>query len=155
MSYLSEVINSNLINLELKGKNKEEVIEELTDLLVKEQKIESKNEFILRLDKRESINTTYCGSEIAIPHAISDTVKTPAVCFGRSSGIFWNHKTDWVQFIFMFAIPKNNHDENHISIMSDIARCSLNQEIRREWSKATTKDQILETLRNECEGNKD
>ena len=155
MSYLYEVINSNLINLDLKGNNKREVIEELTDLLVKEQKIQSRSEFIKKLAERDSNNTTYCGSEIAIPHAVSETVKAPTVCFGRSKGFHWSDTKDWVRFIFMFAIPKNNNDKKHIAIMSDIARCSLNQDIRKMWSEAKTKKQILESLMNECEKDND
>ena len=148
MSYLNEVINSNLIKLDLEGKNKKEVLEELTDLLVFEQKVISRAEYIKQLYEREVITSTYCGSEIAIPHATSSTVKIPTVCFGRSKeGLFWDDNSEWVRFIFMFAIPENNNGEEHISILSEIARRSIAPEIRALWLNATTKEQILDSLR--------
>jgi fructose-specific phosphotransferase system IIA component len=147
MSSLDNVINEGLIELDLKAKSKNKVIEELTDLLEKEQKIQSRNEYIAKVYEREATMSTYCGSEVAIPHAISSAVKTPAVCFGRSKGFHWDSADELVRFVFLFAIPEENHDAEHLAIISAIARCSLNPETREVWLKATTEEQVLESLR--------
>jgi len=106
MQRINDVISPELIKLSLNGKNKVEVIEELTDLLFR-NKLTSRADYIAMVYKRESTLSTYCGYEVAIPHAISSAVKTPAVCFGRSEGFNWDHQSDeWVRFVFLFAIPE-------------------------------------------------
>lgn len=148
ISHLNKVINRGLIELDLKGKSKDEVVEELTDLLVKENILNSKADFIAKVNEREATMSTFCGSEVAIPHAISSAVKAPAVCFGRSKGFFWDNSDEHVQFVFLFALPEENHNAEHIAIISSIARCSLDPDTREIWLKATTEDQVLESLRH-------
>lgn len=148
MAHLDEVINKGLIKLDLKGKNKKEVIEELTDLLVKEKKLSSRSEFIARVYEREATMPTYCGVEVAIPHALSSAVVLPTVCFGRSKGFYWDSEDELVRFVFLFAMPEADHDSEHISIMSAVARCCLDPKIRDLWLHATTEEQILEPLRS-------
>ena len=149
MQRINDVISPELIKLSLNGKNKVEVIEELTDLLFKTNKLTSRADYIATVYERESTLSTYCGNEVAIPHAISSAVKTPAVCFGRSEGFNWDHQLDeWVRFVFLFAIPEKSHvAENHISIISSIARSCLGAETRKIWQNATSEDQIIESFK--------
>ena len=148
MVQLDSVITPGMIELDLKGKNKQEVVEELSHLLEKENKLISKSEFITKVFEREATISTYSGYEVAIPHAICATVKQPAVCFGRSKGFYWENSDEWVRFIFLFAMPEGNQHEEHIAIMSAIARCSLDPKTRIKWQRVKTPEQFLDTLRH-------
>ena len=148
MVKLEEVISPGMVELALKGKNKMEVVEELINLLDKEHKLITKSDFMFKVLEREDTISTYCGYEVAIPHAISAAVKVPAVCFGRSEGFPWDKEDEWVRYVFLFAMPENDHHEEHIAIMSAIARCSLDPETREMWQKAKTSEQFLKSLRH-------
>lgn len=146
MARLDEVINRGLIELELKGKSKGEVIEELTDLLDRQHRLRCRPEFIVKVYEREAIISTYCGSEVAIPHAVSSAVEAPAVCFGRSDGLHWNGPDEWVRFVFLLAVPEERSHADQLALLSAVAKCCLDPEIRAVWLRATTAEQILESL---------
>ncbi len=147
MLHLDEVISPDLIELDLKGKSKKEVIEELADILDREHKLDSRAEYVAKVYERETTMSTYCGSEVAIPHAISSAVKVPAVCFGRSEELYWDSADEGVRFVFLLAMPEEDHDATHIDIMSAISICALDPETREMWLKATTAEQVLVPLR--------
>ncbi len=147
MARLDEVINRGLIELDLRGKSKGEVIEELADLLQRQHKLRSKAEYIARVFEREAIVSTYCGSEVAIPHAVSSAVEAPAVCFGRSEGLQWNAEDEWVRYVFLLAIPEERSHAEHLDVLSAVAKCSLDAETRALWLRATTAEEVVESLR--------
>jgi PTS system fructose-specific IIC component len=152
MLYLDDVINPRQIELNLKGKSKKEVIEELADILEREHKLDSRAEYIAKVYEREGTMSTYCGSEVAIPHAISSAVKVPAVCFGRSEQLYWDTTDEGVRFVFLLAMPEGDHDATHINVMSAISICALDPEVRAMWLRAITAEQILATLQRAMAG---
>lgn len=147
---INQIINLNLITVDLKATNKKECINELVDLLEKEKRITDKKSIIEALEYRESLASTYCGFEMAIPHGISSSVIKPTLCFGRSNGFYWEEDDDIVKFIFMIVVPmdnQNNEDEpKHIEILSKVAGLGLNDEIREAWEKASTSNEILSSI---------
>ncbi len=60
------------------------MIEELVDVLEKTGKLNNRQTFIEAIFAREAQSTTGIGEGIAIPHAKTKAVRTPAVVFGRS-----------------------------------------------------------------------
>ena len=71
----NKVIKSETIELNLKGTNKNEILEELTDLLVKDGAISDKEGFLRDVYERESVCSTGIGSHVSIPHGKSKAVK--------------------------------------------------------------------------------
>jgi len=145
---LRDVINENMILLDLKIEKKEEVIEILVDLLGQNEKLTSKALFLKSVYDREELLSTYCGSDIAIPHGISKAVKEPAVCFARTNEISWSGPEEKVHFVFLLAVPdsKNDKDPQHLKLLSSIATLILEEQVREIWERATNKKQILESL---------
>jgi len=134
--------------LDLKAKNKKEAIEELAQLLFDNEKINDKSLYITDILKREKILSTYCGSNIAIPHSISSVVKEASFAFGRSKGLTWDEGDDLVNFVIMLAIPelKEGEDTVHIELMSAIAELALDDKIRSKWVSAQTAEDIIATF---------
>lgn len=148
------IINENLIKLDLRVNNREEAIKELALLLEKEKRVESANSFIESVQYRESIASTYCGFEIAIPHGISSTVKEASLCFCRVNGFNWTEdEEDHVRFIFLIAIPENKSEEEdtHLEILSSMAKLCLLEDVRNKWETAKTSEDILDSIFNNIE----
>jgi len=153
MSEKQNIIAENLINLDLRSETKEEVIKELAALLFAEKKISSESGFIECVEKREMSMSTYCGFDVAIPHAVSSSVDEVAFAFGRSKGFLWGEEDGVVKFIFLLAIPeltnKNISSASHIDMMSAVAQLALNENVRKKWAEAKSKKEILESFKQE------
>ncbi len=134
--------------LDLKAKTKEEAIEELAQFLFESGKINDTDSYVKDILNREKILSTYCGSNIAIPHSVSEVVNEAAFAFGRSQGLTWDEDDDLVNFVIILAIPqlKEGEDTVHIEMMSAIAELALDDDIRKLWEDATTEQDIIDTF---------
>lgn len=134
--------------LDLKAQTKEEAINELAQVLFDSGKIHDKKDFVTDIMTREKILSTYCGNNIAIPHSVSPVVGEASFAFGRSAGLTWDEGDDLVNFILILAIPelKENEDSVHIEMMSAIAELALDDDIRLQWEKANTTEEIISTF---------
>src|SRR5690625_7435245 len=82
---ITELLKKETIILDLQAQSKQEVLSELAGQLNQAGQLNNKEAFIDAILAREKQSTTGVGEGIAIPHAKSDAVKTPAKAFGRSS----------------------------------------------------------------------
>ena len=102
---IRSVLNEQRIDLHLKGQTKDEVLDEMVDLLFKDSVLSSKEQFLKDVYYREGEGITGIGDGIAIPHGKSDSVLHTAVAIGRS-----DHDLEWrsiddkpVRLIIMLA----------------------------------------------------
>src|SRR5688500_3962680 len=89
MSYLSELLRSEQIQMELRGTDKSSVLKELVALVPEIRKEGSHQELFLHaLLERERLHTTATGEGVALPHArnpLAGILKRPILIFGRHS----------------------------------------------------------------------
>ena len=81
---LSKFCEENLISFELKARNKEEVIRELTELASHSTLVKDKEELFKAVMEREKLVTTGVGYGVAFPHAKTKAIKGIVIAFGRS-----------------------------------------------------------------------
>ncbi|MFP4465916.1 MAG: PTS sugar transporter subunit IIA [Candidatus Goldiibacteriota bacterium] len=79
-----DFLDKDSIELDLKAKDKREVIEELVDSLKKKNVIADKDKTIESLMEREELGSTGVGQSIAIPHSKTSGVKELVGVFGVS-----------------------------------------------------------------------
>src|SRR5690625_6622829 len=84
MMRITELLTTDTINMNVSAADKDSVIGELAQGLYDARKITDKDKFEEAIHKRESQSTTGVGDGIAIPHAQTDEVVSPAIMFGRS-----------------------------------------------------------------------
>src|SRR5699024_2628427 len=85
---LTDILDINLINTNLSGHTRDEVIDECVQTLDKQGVLESPEIFTQAILDREKESTTGMGMNIAIPHGKSTAVKKPAVTFGiKAEGV--------------------------------------------------------------------
>lgn len=145
---MNSIINNKLINLELKGQSKEEIIVELSQLLNIEGKLKDIDLYIEEVLKRESLSTTGVGFGVAIPHGKSNSVEVPAVAFGRiNNGVEWQSLDgEPVHSIFLIAVPEDSACNTHLKILAALSRKLMCEEFREEISKENNPDTILDIL---------
>ncbi len=83
-SYLSDYLKPTQVLFNLKAKDKVQALEELLDVLAKQELIKNKKLILTRIIDRERLESTAIGHKVALPHARVDTDGQIAVAVGRS-----------------------------------------------------------------------
>ena len=141
MSYLSELLRLEQIQLNLKGADKAAVLRELVDLVPEVRpEAAARESFIQALLDREKLHTTGIGDGIALPHArnpMSGLLKRPLLVFGRhAAGIqFGSLDNKPVQLFFLMASPNLT---DHLGMLARISRVLRDQPLRSGLLKAGT-----------------
>lgn len=87
---LNEVVDINTILSEVNVQTREETLEKLAELLVKENYVEDKDKFLEAVYEREKEGVTGIGNLVAIPHGKSESVEK----VGLSIAVLEN-EIDW------------------------------------------------------------
>jgi PTS system fructose-specific IIA component len=142
------LINKNLIKLDLKSKNKKEAIEELAELAKRDCKIDSFEDYVESVLKREESYSTGIGNGIAIPHGKSNSVKEALIVFGRCEG-----KIEWdsldgkpVNLVFLLGIPEENAGDIHLKVLSQLSRKIMHDDFVQLLRNSKTEDEVLGIL---------
>lgn len=131
--------------LNLKATSKQQVLEELTSVLAKNNKIENEKSFLEVVLKRENECSTGIGMGIAIPHGKSDLVKETAIVFGRSEqGIDYDSIDEEPAFFFFLIAVQTEASNLHLKALSDISRKLMHAEIREKLRKITSFEEFIE-----------
>ena len=147
---MKQILTKDCINLNLTGKTKLEVIDELVDILDRAGKLNDKEEYKKEILAREAKSSTGLEEGIAIPHAKTSAVKVPSVAFGISrEGVDYESLDgEKSQIFFMIAAPAGATD-SHIELLSKLTTLLLEDDVREALLKAKTPDEVLEILSQE------
>ncbi|MGL6262859.1 PTS fructose transporter subunit IIABC [Aeromonas jandaei] len=119
---ITTLINEHLINLDLKATRKEEVFTEMARLLVAQGKVSNEQQFVKDLWAREELDNTGFEEGVALPHAKSAAVSTPAVAIGISrNGIDYGAEDGKPsKLFFMIASPAGGAN-HHIEVLAELS----------------------------------
>ena len=153
---LEKMLTKECINLNLKSKTKEAVIDEIIDMLDRAGRLNDKEEYKKEILKRESQSSTGLEEGIAIPHAKTKAVKTPSIAFGRSlKGVDYKSLDgEPSKLFFMIAAPANATD-SHIEVLSKLTTLLLNEDLRKSLLNAKTEDEVLNLLLSQVKEEKE
>lgn len=147
---MDKIINVNVIDLHLKGSNKDAVMEYMADLINQDGRLINKEEYIKSVTEREATFTTGIGFGVAIPHGKSDAVKVPTVAFGKcKEGLDWQSVDEQpVYMVFLIAVPKEADSNQHLKILAALSRKLMHEEFRREILETEDKEKVCTILEN-------
>jgi fructose-specific phosphotransferase system IIA component len=145
---LTDLITPELIQLELQGSTKHEIMNEMVDMLEGAGALSDPQAFKLALYERENQGSTGIGFGIAIPHGKSDAVKVPRVAFGvKRSGVDWDSLDgEDAYLVFMIAVPESSAGNEHLKILQMLSRKLIDDDFRESLLRASSKKEILELL---------
>ncbi|MFA6878449.1 MAG: fructose-specific PTS transporter subunit EIIC, partial [Fusobacterium sp.] len=144
---LKSMITKECISLNLTAKSKNDVIDELVNMLFKNGKLNDPKEYKAQILKREEESSTGLEEGIAIPHAKTAAVKVPTVAIGISKdGVDFNSLDgEPSKLFFMIAAPANAKD-SHIEVLSQLSTSLLEDDIREGILNAKSKEEIINIL---------
>ncbi|PFR99937.1 PTS fructose transporter subunit IIABC [Bacillus thuringiensis] len=145
---LTDITNLELIETDLKGETRDDIIDEMIQKLKHVGALHSVTEFKQAIMNREQESTTGIGVNIAIPHGKSDAVRKPSVVFGiKQSGIDWKSLDGTeAKLIFMIAVPKENEGNQHLKILQMLSRKLMDDCYRERLLSVQTKAEAYKLL---------
>ena len=145
-----KVMRPQIINLELDAKTKEEALDKLSDMLLKDEAIASKDAYLKDVYLREKLGPTGIGNYIAIPHGKSESVIKTSVAFAKLvNPIQWETLDgEPVKLIFLFAVPAANEDNLHLQLLSQLAAVLAYDESQEQLLNAKSAEEVLQIIVN-------
>lgn len=145
---LTDILDLDLIETNVTGESRDDVIDELIEKLHAANVLRSKEQYKEAILAREAEGTTGLGMGIAIPHGKSDAVVRPAVAFGmKKDGVDWQSLDgSLAQLIFIIAVPTASAGDAHLKILQMLSRKLMDESFRDELLAVNTKEEAYRLL---------
>jgi len=145
---ISELIDKNLVEVNLKSRTSESVIAEIVELLYRNRKIKDKKQVLTNLLKREKLGSTGMGGGVAIPHARIAELKDTVIFVGLSRrGInFYSVENKPVHLVVLFLTPLLE-SETHLKILSKVAALLNNKVFIGQLRHCANNNELYQALK--------
>ena len=144
---LKTVLTAGTINLHLKGSTKEEIINELLDILVAAGKIQDREAAYSAVMDRENKMSTGMKHGIAIPHGKSSAIRDLIACIGVSDNpVDFDALDHQPCRIFIMTLSPVEKTGPHLQFLAEISLLFKSAEKRQEILSAVSPEQILKVL---------
>ncbi|HCT4073473.1 TPA: PTS sugar transporter subunit IIA [Klebsiella pneumoniae] len=150
---ISTVLNVKNIKLNMTARTKEEVIEELTDLLIQDGAVTNKEDFIRDVWLRKELGSTGFENHIAIPHGKSSGVSRTALAIGRTQ-----HAIPWetmdgsdVRCVILFAVCLVDQNATHIRLLAQVSGSLADEDIIAKLLVESDPHKIIALFNSETE----
>ncbi len=147
------MLNVKNIKLNMTARTKEEVIEELSDLLIQDGAVTNKEDFIRDVWLREELGSTGFENHIAIPHGKSSGVSRTALAIGRTQ-----HAIPWetmdgsdVRCVILFAVCLVDQNATHIRLLAQVSGSLADEDIIAKLLVESDPHKIIALFNSETE----
>ncbi|MDD4956265.1 MAG: PTS sugar transporter subunit IIA [Candidatus Omnitrophica bacterium] len=147
-----DFLNKGSVSSALQAKTKEEVLEEMVELLVVSGEIKKpeKKEILKRLQEREALGSTGIGKGVAIPHAKCPNVKKMISAFGISAeGVDFKSLDGDPTYIFFLLIAPGETPGPHLKALAKISRLLDDRFVRERLRGAKSPQEIYKIIKEE------
>ncbi|MCY6369882.1 PTS sugar transporter subunit IIA [Clostridium ganghwense] len=143
---MNNLINKEMIVLDLEAKTKDDVIEKLSRVIEKQERLIDFEGYVAQVKRREEQFPTSVGFEVSIPHGKCDSVKTAALAFARlKDEVQWSEE-EKAKYVFLIAVPEAEAGNTHLQILAQLSRKIMREEFRNNLKEAQQVEEILELL---------
>ena len=149
---VTDILKKEFIISELKGKDKEQIINELIDLFKQDKRVNDIERVRNAVLDREKIMSTGVGKGFAIPHGKTDAINEIIAAFGKTDSPVEYQALDNkpVNLVFLL-VGKDNLVSTHIKLLSRISRMMNKDEFREGLLKANSPEEIFDLFKKEEE----
>jgi PTS system nitrogen regulatory IIA component len=144
---LKTVLSKETVCLHLKGTTKEEIINELLDILVAAKKIDDRPSALAAIMDREQKMSTGMKHGIAIPHGKSPSIHDLVACIGVSDApVEFDALDNEPCRIFIMTLSPVEKTGPHLQFLAEISLLFKSAEKRREILNASAEEEVLKIL---------
>lgn len=151
---MKKMINEELVfcQVELRKGTKKEAIQKISEL-ISESCGFNKKKLAKGFLQREKLSTTGFGSGFAIPHTKADISRGVIAFFRFEQPVEWESMDgSLVENAVALVMPENDGDNEHLKVISSLARLLMRKEFVESFSQLSASDEICHFLNEELEG---
>ena len=149
---LSEIVDLRGVKVGLEAEEKEEVFEELVDLLMRSGGLKDRQGALEAIHVREALGSTGIGEGVAIPHGKSETVERLVAALGVSAeGIEFDSLDGEPAYAIFLLLAQADNPGPHIQALSCIAQLVRIPGFIRRLREAATPEEIMDMIHREEE----
>ncbi|EKF9135578.1 PTS sugar transporter subunit IIA [Vibrio cholerae] len=142
---ITELTNAHLIKGNLQANSKNEVFAELAQMLLENNRISNKDDFLNDIEIREKLSVTSMDG-IAYPHSKSKAVTKPAIAVGvKHEGIEYGDDEGIRPTVFFMIASPDNGADHHIYVLQELFG-KFSEEFIEDIHNAKKEHQILNIL---------
>ena len=147
---ISTLLNERLIKVDLESIDKEEVFEEMTDILYREGKIQDRDDVLQAILEREKKGTTGISKGIGIPHAKTDDIEGLTMALGISKeGIDYDALDGNLVHIIFYVLARKDEASENVQTLAEIARLCETPGFIDSIMRAKSPDEVLGIIKQE------
>ncbi|TYR80788.1 PTS fructose transporter subunit IIABC [Priestia megaterium] len=144
---ITELLKKDTIILNLQSSSKADVIDELVGKLDEAGRLNDRKAYKEAILNRESQSTTGIGEGIAIPHAKTSSVKTPAIAFGRSiEGIDYESLDGQPAHLFFMIAASEGANNAHLETLSRLSTLLMDESFRNTLLNVSSIDELIQVI---------
>ncbi|HIF9142726.1 TPA: PTS fructose transporter subunit IIABC [Photobacterium damselae] len=144
---ITTLINEKLINLDLQATTKDQVFAEMAEMLTQQGKVADKEQFIADIYAREELGNTGFEEGVALPHAKSVAVASPAVAIGVSrQGIEYGAEDGLPSKLFFMIASPDGGANHHIEVLAELSSKLIEDGFIDAFLAANTPEEALNLL---------
>jgi fructose-specific phosphotransferase system IIA component len=147
---ISDILDESVVRVNLKGKSKDETINEMIAIVNNSAKIVDIEKVREAIFEREKIMSTGVGNGFAIPHGKTDAVSDIVAAFAVTEEAIDYESLDEqpVRLIFLL-VGKDSMVGPHIKLLSRISRLMNKEDFRKKLLDAKTAKEVIEIFKTE------
>lgn len=147
-----DLLDSAAIAAELQSTDKNDVLAELADAMLKARPKLNRDEVIQVLLERERLGSTGIGDGVAIPHGKLKDLDQLMISFGRSRrGVDFDSMDGKPAHLFFLLVAPEESVGVHLKTLARISKLLKNPEIRRRLVEAPDAETIYQIIADEEE----
>ncbi|MBR4322165.1 cation:proton antiporter [Treponema sp.] len=146
---LTRFLNEKCISCELKGKTKDEILEEMLTLLIQSGNVENREMVMAALKDREAAGSTGLEKGIAIPHTKTNGVTETCVAIGiKKDGVDFDSMDGNPSKIFIMLVSPVDGTNPLMRAMAAFSGALMHEEVRTSLLEAKNPAEVVEILKD-------
>jgi len=142
-----ELLNSESVEAEIKSTTKDNVLAEMTDVLLRSAPELNRNEVLTVLRERERLGSTGIGEGVAIPHGKLKDLDQLILSFGRSkAGVDFDSMDGKPAHLFFLLLAPEDSISIHLKTLARISKLLKDQDVREQLLTADTAAAIYQII---------
>lgn len=142
-----ELLNCEAVEAEIKSTTKDNVLVEMTDVLLRSAPGLNRNEVLTVLRERERLGSTGIGEGVAIPHGKLKDIDQLILSFGRSkAGVDFDSMDGKPAHLFFLLLAPEDSISIHLKTLARISKLLKDQDVREQLLTAATAADIYQII---------
>ena len=144
---LRRVLSKSDITVSLQGRNKEEVLSSLMDILMAGGKVHNREVAMNAILEREKKMSTGIQNGVAIPHGKTDAVEELVACLGiKKEGVDFDALDGEKSRIFIMTLSPVNKAGPHVQFLAEISQLLTDSAKREKLLAARSSEEVRDIL---------